>query len=278
MNSLDDENLILIFFGHGEYNSRIQTSFWLPSDADITDQSSWISTLEILNFVKKADLLHFCLISDNCYSGAIFEESERGGGIESLEKRKSRFAITSGSIEKVKDGNIGESSPFNKVLCEVLIDNNLPEIPIDVVANQVILKFPKKLVQTPRSGILNGLGHEGGSFIFRLKETDSKIIKFKEIELPLNIINKIKINYDCKLPFFENNDKFDSNIININLQNIVYEILSNLRSDLIDSVIVLDEIPQISDYFFEINYNINLISSKYISINITTNSCLGGIS
>ncbi|VXB72094.1 putative Peptidase C14 caspase catalytic subunit p20 [Flavobacterium sp. 9AF] len=276
INSLDDENLIILFLGHGEYNPRIETSFWLPSDADINDQSSWISTLEILNFVKNADLLHFCLISDNCYSGAIFQEFERGGGIKSLENRKSRFALTSGSIEKVKDGKIGESSPFNKVLCEILEENQEEEISIEVIANQVILKFPKEISQTPRSGTLNGLGHDGGAFILRLKETDSKIIKFKEIELPLNIYNNVKIDYKCTIPFFEDSDKFDCNNININLQNVVYEILSDLRNDLIDAEKGLNEIPQISDYFYEIGYNIHLISSKFISVDIVTFSSLGG--
>jgi hypothetical protein len=276
INSLDDENLIILFLGHGEYNPRIETSFWLPSDADINDQSTWISTLEILNFVKKAEIMHFCLITDNCYSGAIFEETERGGGIKSLENRKSRFALTSGSIEKVKDGKIGESSPFNKVLCEVLEENTLKEIPIEIIANQVILKFPKDIIQTPRSGTLNGLGHEGGAFILRLKDSDSNIIKYKEIELPLNIKNNVKINYECSIPFFENNDKFDSNNINSNLQNIVYEILSDLRTGLIDSETNLDEVPQVYDYFYEIGYNINLISSKFISIDIVTFSSLGG--
>ena len=276
INCLDDENLIILFFGHGEYNPRIETSFWLPSDADIKDQSSWISTLEILNFVKKAEILHFCLITDSCYSGAIFQESERGGGIKSLENRKSRFALTSGSIERVKDGKIGGSSPFNKVLCEVLEENTLEEVSIEIIANQVILKFPKDIIQTPRSGILNGLGHDGGAFIFRLKETNSKIIKYKEIDLPLNIKNNIKIKYKCSIPFFENSDKFDSNNINSNIQNIVYEILSDLRTDLIDSETNLEEIPQVFDYFYEIGYNINLISSKFISINIVTFSSLGG--
>jgi hypothetical protein len=275
INSLDDENLLILFLGHGEYNPRIETSFWLPSDANIDDQSSWISILEILNFVKKAELLHFCLISDNCFSGAIFQESERGGGFQSLENRKSRFALTSGSIEKVKDGKIGESSPFNKVLCEVLEENTLEKISIEVIANQVILKFPKDINQTPRSGTLTGLGHDGGAFILKLKDTDSKIIKFKEIELPLNIYNNVKINYECTLPFFENNDKFDSNNININLQNIVYDILSDLRNGLIDAEKNLEEIPQISDFFYEIGYSINLISSKFISIDISTFSSLG---
>lgn len=276
VNSLDDENLIVLFLGHGEYNPRIETSFWLPSDANIEDQSTWISTLEILNFVKKAELLHFCLIADNCFSGAIFQESERGGGIQSLENRKSRFALTSGSVEKVKDGKIGESSPFNKVLCEVLEENTTEEVSIEIIANQVILKFPKEIVQTPRSGILTGLGHEGGAFILRLKQTDSKIIKYKEIELPLNIKNNVKINYQCSIPFFENSDKFDSNNINSNIQNIVYEILSDLRTGLIDSELNLEENPQISDYFYEIGYSINLISSRFISIDISTFSSLGG--
>lgn len=276
INSLDDENLIILFLGHGEFNPRIETSFWLPSDANIEDQSTWISTLEILNFVKKSELMHFCLIADNCFSGAIFQEAERGGGVEAFENRRSRFALTSGSIEKVKDGKIGGSSPFNKVLCEVLDENALAELSAEVLANQVIMKFPKNIEQTPRSGILNGLGHEGGAFIFRLKDEDSTIIKFNEIELPLNIKNNIKINYSCSIPFFENSEKFDANLINIKIQNAVYEILSDLRTILIDANDNLEEFPQFLDYFYDIGYNINLVSSKFISVNIVTFSSLGG--
>lgn len=277
LNSLNDENLLIIFFGHGEYNRRLETSFWLPSDANYTDQSTWISISEILNFVKKSELRHFCLIADNCYSGAIFQESERGGGIEALENRKSRFALTSGSIEKVKDGKIGDSSPFNKVLCETLDQNNLREVSMEIIANQVILNFPKDILQTPRSGILNALGHEGGAFILRLKESNYDIIKYSEIELPLNIRNNTKIDYTCSIPFFENNEKFDSNIINVSIQNIVYEILNDLRTSFIEPEYEIDESTQMTSYSYEIGYQINLISTKYISINILTFSYFGGL-
>ena len=274
INSIEGDNLILLFLGHGEFNEYNEKSYWLTSDCKFEDQSTWLPVNEIFSFLKKSEIFHFCLISDCCYSGAIFEELERGGGLKSLEQRRSRFALTSGSKESVKDGEIGGSSPFNKVLCEVLDNNQLPEISFESISNQVISIFPEGLKQTPLFGHLNGLGDMGGAFILRLKNDISDFVKIKEVNLALNIKEDINIDFNCKVPLFERSDLFDVNMFNANIQNSAYKLISDLRTFLIgDSIYFIEENRHLDYHIFG---TVNLVSSKYVSVTISTNFYLGG--
>lgn len=180
VNCLPQDNVLLVFAGHGHYNEQLNTAYWQPSDADTKDSSTWLSITEILTFIKASKAFHIGLISDSCFSGAIFEPM-RGGGIDAFKKRKSRLGLTSGGIEKVSDGQNGQNSPFAKSLINVLQKNELEELPFSVLATDVILEFNEKNAQTPRFGPLTEVGHEGGSFIFKLKsaEKESDVIDDK---------------------------------------------------------------------------------------------------
>ena len=213
INCLPEDNVLLLFAGHGHYNEQLNTAYWQPSNADPKDSSTWISIIEILTFIKASKAFHIGLISDSCFSGAIFEPM-RGGGIQAFKKHKSRLGLTSGGIEKVSDGQEGENSPFAKSLINVLDKNQLKELPFSVLATDVILEFSEKKKQTPRFGPLSEVGHDGGAFIFKLKsaEKESIIIDnkneflkkrmahlFIEIsEIDLETIDKIKPISDLK--------------------------------------------------------------------------------
>lgn len=169
LNTLPEDNVLLIFAGHGEYNSRTQMAYWQPSDADSKDPSSWLNLNEIMGFIKAAKAHHIGIISDSCFSGAILE-NYRGGGMDALMSKKSRQALTSGGLEKVSDGKKGENSPFTKALVKVLAENEKKELTFDVLSENVVIEFSKQHLQTPMRGSLSDVGHEGGSFIFQLKE------------------------------------------------------------------------------------------------------------
>ena len=168
VNCLPKDNVLLVFAGHGHYNEQLKTAYWQPSDADPKDSSTWLSIVEILTFIKASKAFHIGFISDSCFSGAIFEPM-RGGGIGAFKKRKSRLGLTSGGIEKVSDGEGGENSPFAKSLIGILQNNKSEEFPFTVLATDVISDFTEQKAQTPRFGQLPEVGHEGGSFVFKLK-------------------------------------------------------------------------------------------------------------
>lgn len=175
INCLPEENVLFIYAGHGHYNPHLNTAYWQPSDSDPNDSSSWISVADILTFLKASKAFHIGLISDSCFSGAIFEAMHRGGGIEAFDSKKSRLGLTSGGLEKVSDGQEGQVSPFAYSLINSLSKNTSKELPFSALATNVILDFNENKKQTPRFGALNEVGHDGGSFIFKLKSEKRKI-------------------------------------------------------------------------------------------------------
>ncbi len=168
-NTLEDENILLIFAGHGEYNPNIKTAYWQPSDADPEDPSSWLNISDILIFIKFSRAHHVSIISDSCFSGALFSEPYRGGGLKTYREKKSRQAITSGGIEKVLDGKAGEKSPFAMAILEVLKTNEMHELPFNTFSHNVAVLFGPDHKQTPVYGNLVNIGHDGGTFVFELK-------------------------------------------------------------------------------------------------------------
>lgn len=63
-NCLDNENVLLIYAGHGEYNEKLNTAYWQPSDADPNDSSTWLNINEIMSFLKASNAFHIGVISD----------------------------------------------------------------------------------------------------------------------------------------------------------------------------------------------------------------------
>jgi len=175
--ALPEENILLLYAGHSQYHPKLKCSYWQPSDADPTSQATWIGLPEILSFIKVSEAHHISIISDSCYAGAIFEMQTRGGGLLSLSARKSRQALMSGGIEAVLDGHSDDHSPFAKTIIELLTNNQEKELSFDLFAHNVVLKFDSSKKQSPIYGNLNDVGHEGGSFVFGLKQPDSKLEK-----------------------------------------------------------------------------------------------------
>lgn len=180
INRLEDENVLLIYAGHGEYNEKLNTAYWQPSDSELTDPSTWLSLNEIMTFIKASKAFHIGIISDSCFSGAMFEPMKRGGGIDAFNSKKSRLGLTSGSLEKVSDGLKGKSSPFAKSLIALLDQNTQEELPFTILEANLLMQFNSDRNQTPMFGPLNDVGHEGGSFTFKLKSKQSQTIKIDD--------------------------------------------------------------------------------------------------
>lgn len=180
INRLEDENVLLIYAGHGEYNEKLNTAYWQPSDADPNDSSTWLSINEIMTFIKASKAFHIGVISDSCFSGAMFEPMKRGGGINAFNSKKSRLGLTSGGLEKVSDGHKGQLSPFADSLIRILKENTQEELPLSILGTNLIMEFNPEKNQTPMFGPLNNVGHEGGSFSFKLKKKEKNNLKIDD--------------------------------------------------------------------------------------------------
>lgn len=271
-----DDTILIIHAGHGDYNKDNRNTYWYCSDSKESDVTTWFNIRDILDFFSTSPAKHIALISDSCFSGAIFEY-RRGGGVGALVKNKSRQALTSGGVEPVSDGKLG-NSPFNISLQRVLKENSIKELTFTQLCEDTIKDFSEFQKQTPRYGSLSSVGDEGGTYLFNKREVISEI-KVHDINIPLKINENIKINYDFKIPFFQSNDVFDYDFVNLFIRNKGYEIVNEVRLYLAEESEKEYFIKRSEDFNFEltVGYTIKRNDEKYLSIEIYRDEYFGAM-
>ena len=225
INSLEEDNILILFAGHGEYNPVIGSSYWLLYDSQRKDITTWFNLNDLLQLFKFAPAKHIALISDSCFSGGIFENT-RGGGFQAFEGKKSRYALTSGSIEKVKDGLPNTASPFAMTLVNLINSYDGEKLTFTELCEKTIIAFSEKMTQTPNYGALNNCGHEGGVFVLQPIEQN---VRFQDLKLSVEISRQINIDYDFKIPFLKKDRSYDSEFINSFIAQKGYWIINEVR-------------------------------------------------
>jgi WD40 repeat protein len=161
------DNLLIFYAGHGYWDSQLEQGYWLPSDAEPNKRSSWLSNGTLRDYIGGIPARHTLLISDACFSGGIFKTrslfENSSAAIETLYLRKSRKAMTSGTLEKVPDRSV-----FVSALVQRLLDNQEPYVTTEELFSglkrYVIENSPN--AQVPQYGEVGQTGDEGGEFIF----------------------------------------------------------------------------------------------------------------
>jgi hypothetical protein len=161
------DNLLIFYAGHGYWDPQLEQGYWLPSDAETNRRSSWISNGTLRDYIGGILARHTLLITDACFSGGIFKSrsvfENASTAIETLYLRKSRKAMTSGTLEKVPDRSVFISS-----LVQRLTNNQEPYLTAEELFSglrrQVIENSPNS--QVPQYGEVGQTGDEGGEFIF----------------------------------------------------------------------------------------------------------------
>lgn len=159
-----EDNLLVYYAGHGYYNNSTELGYWVPYDARKDKVSDFIPNSTVRDYVRQIDAHNTFLIADACYSGSMFGTS-RGNNYS--RDARSRWAFTSGDIEKVWDGQPGQNSPFARYLISYLKSNTKVELTafelIDAVSNQV----RNNTQQKPQGAPLRQADDQGGMFIFQ---------------------------------------------------------------------------------------------------------------
>lgn len=167
-NNLSKEDNLLVFYaGHGNWDELAEQGYWLPADAKPNDLSEVITNTEITAYLKSIKSKHTLLISDACFSGSIFKTRDafiaESFDINYYQSRNARKAITSGALTPVPDKSI-----FIHYLLKSLRDNNKKYL----TSEELFLSFREAVInnsplnQRPLFGNINDAGDEGGDFIF----------------------------------------------------------------------------------------------------------------
>lgn len=165
-----NDNLLIFYAGHGNWDEITEQGYWLPADAKPHDLSEVLTNSEITAFIKSIKNRHTLLISDACFSGSIFKTREiffdNFKDIEFYENKDARKAITSGALTPVPDKSI-----FIEYLLKSLKNNNKKYI----TSEELFLNFREAVInnsplnQRPLFGKINDAGDQGGDFIFKRK-------------------------------------------------------------------------------------------------------------
>ncbi len=173
----EQDNLIVYYAGHGEYQKRLNKGFWMP--VETRGRAQYIANSEIVGYLNAINSRHTLLLCDSCFSGALLIEMEqaflqRNTGIGSYHEKPSRWAITSGSREPVSDGQ--QHSPFAAALLEKLRDSP-DDVDVLELGRYIMGKVAANEQQRPLVAPMRVRGHEDGLFVFFRQRSEETVWK-----------------------------------------------------------------------------------------------------
>jgi hypothetical protein len=167
-----NDNLLIFYAGHGKWDEKLQTGYWLPTDASLDNKSTWFSNSVMREYLKGIDSRHTLLIADACFSGGIFKTrslsttySNAPMEIQKLFNEKSCKAITSGDLIEVPDNSV-----FMEYFVKELRKNKEVFTPTLNLFYNFRLTVINYSSQIPKYGVIEGTKDEGGEFIFIRKK------------------------------------------------------------------------------------------------------------
>ena len=175
-NITPDDNLLIFYAGHGQFNKALNKGYWVPVDAKTNSIADYISNSDVKTFLGGIPAKHTFLITDACFAGDIF----RGPTTESIPfdpnnmtkyyrevyRKQSRLALTSGGVEEVMDAGKDDHSIFTYYLLKALKENDKKYLDASQLFNEFRMAVTNNSEQTPILQAVRDTNDEGGMFIF----------------------------------------------------------------------------------------------------------------
>jgi len=170
----EQDNVLIYYAGHGEFDRSADKSFWLPVDAQPDNDTEWIIADNITTSIKRLPSKHVLIVSDSCYSGTLTRSTqthlnpgERNEFLKKMGERPSRTLMASGGNEPVADSGGSGHSIFADSFLKALKEIDQPVFAADELFHQhVKSRVAGKSDQVPQYNSLRNSGDEGGDFVF----------------------------------------------------------------------------------------------------------------
>lgn len=189
----EDDNLIVIFSGHGDYDKETDTGFWVPYDAN--DYTDFIPNQTLTNYLEKIKAKHIFVITDSCFSNSILLTTRTKAAKEFFEK-KSRWALAS-AFNESKDSDGISNTLFTEKIIDFL-ELTDKDFRVSELIEYVKDGFEINIFQQPQGAPLQIQGHEGGEFVFKIRQHLDKR-KFNGY-----------IGFEKILKYYKRNSKFNN--------------------------------------------------------------------
>jgi ABC-type dipeptide/oligopeptide/nickel transport system ATPase component len=185
-----EDDVVIFFAGHGERNPQTDKLELVPSDY-YKGNEYVITGDQIAEYIDSMSANNVLLTLDCCFSGSIHSRLNAVTQDEEYYPHAgatSRYALTSGGEELVKDGYSG--SPFTNAFADCLNFNEEPVIEITEVFAYIQDELKqKKYKQKPDLRHLSVKSHRSGMFGFFLDDTKrSSVVGEAERLMPPNSV------------------------------------------------------------------------------------------
>lgn len=197
--ALPDDNILVYYAGHGFLDDESQRGYWVPVDAEGTDNTTYLRNSTIrdeLNLIASRSR-HTLLISDSCFSGTLLRPGTRGiqpqqdneNYFKKVSNKKSVQIMAAGGVEYVDDNYQSSGhSPFTYFLLNELKNNDRDKLTVSELSQNVTMTVANNVEQTPESGVLQGAGDELGEFIFIKMKLNVQGVKPENVRVNVKII------------------------------------------------------------------------------------------
>ncbi|MFV2060801.1 MAG: caspase domain-containing protein [Gammaproteobacteria bacterium] len=207
---LKNDHVLVYYAGHGYVDSESQKGYWVPVDAEGTDQTTFLrnSTIRDEMTVLASRAKHTLLISDSCFSGTLLRRGNRGirsdlkneKYYQKVLNKKSVQIMSAGGVEYVDDEyNSTGHSPFSHFLLSELKNNDQPLLTLSELSSNVTKAVANNVDQVPESGVLQGAGDELGEFVFIKVDVKVSGIPKEKVKVKVNVISDDNKSTDVKV-------------------------------------------------------------------------------
>ena len=178
----EKDNLLIYYAGHGHLEQGIDRGYWIPVDAEISDNSEWVLLPAVTDMLQLISAKHVMVVADSCFGGKLTRSSlaqlkpgltddARFDLLKTLAQKRVRTAMTSGGVKPVLDAGGSGHSVFADAFLGVLEENTTvleAERLFWAVRTRVVSTSQKmNAEQIPTYDPIHMAGHESlGDFIF----------------------------------------------------------------------------------------------------------------
>lgn len=125
--------------------------------------------------------------------------------------------------------------------------------------------------ETAIDKIVEALNHQRKKYLETADGTSINFSEFINTSFDLKVKSKTKIDFTCSIPQFFKNPYFDENFVNIFIQQLALQTISDYRNLLNDS-----DFESESGYSIELACHISRITKNMLSLSLADNNYLGG--
>ena len=168
-----NDNLLIYYAGHGNFDKDAGRAYWLPVDASADSPSNWISADDLSSLTKTLSARHVLIVADSCYSGGLTRsvniESRPASHDVYLQKMltgRSRNLMASGGNEPVSDAGRSGHSVFANAFLNGLQSMSGSFTGDDLFHQYILEHVAGNSAQVPQYNFLRDSGHEDGDFVF----------------------------------------------------------------------------------------------------------------